>query len=167
MDPQVSKCHDHFTIIYLTRIRRHHQDCFKFDTEMTFWLLGDFRCGPCPVKAIKEGNLGVKYDAPFVFAEVNADIIHWMLRKDGQHQKVAPPRFPSRKPRTHFIENDEPLLFTDQSGPVQHRQEHQHQECFWQSQRWCHSTIQISWRLAKNYSCFNMDKQITHIFRMN
>ncbi|XP_051940674.1 protein-glutamine gamma-glutamyltransferase 2-like [Hippocampus zosterae] len=54
---------------------------------------GDFRCGPCPVKAIKVGNLGIKYDAPFVFAEVNADIIHWMVRKDGQHQKIRVDQF--------------------------------------------------------------------------
>ncbi|XP_040894494.1 protein-glutamine gamma-glutamyltransferase 2 [Toxotes jaculatrix] len=49
---------------------------------------GEFCCGPCPVTAIKEGNLGVKYDSPFVFTEVNADIIYWMVRPDGQRQKV-------------------------------------------------------------------------------
>ncbi|XP_078478684.1 LOW QUALITY PROTEIN: protein-glutamine gamma-glutamyltransferase 2-like [Lampetra planeri] len=49
---------------------------------------GEFCCGPCPVVAIKEGNLGVKYDAPFVFAEVNADIIHWVVHQDGQRQKI-------------------------------------------------------------------------------
>ncbi|KAM4573912.1 protein-glutamine gamma-glutamyltransferase 2-like [Odontesthes bonariensis] len=50
---------------------------------------GEFRCGPCPVTAIKEGNLGVKYDAKFVFAEVNADIIHWRVRPDGQREKIS------------------------------------------------------------------------------
>ncbi|XP_061630916.1 protein-glutamine gamma-glutamyltransferase 2 [Phyllopteryx taeniolatus] len=49
---------------------------------------GEFCCGPCPVTAIKEGNLGVKYDAPFIFAEVNADIIHWIVRRDGRRQKI-------------------------------------------------------------------------------
>lgn len=57
---------------------------------------GEFCCGPCPVVAIKEGNLGVKYDAPFVFAEVNADIIYWLVHQDGQRQKVI-------KPYTEFI----------------------------------------------------------------
>lgn len=52
---------------------------------------GEFCCGPCPVVAIKEGNLGVKYDAPFVFAEVNADIIYWLVQQDGQRQKVIKP----------------------------------------------------------------------------
>ncbi|XP_059190792.1 protein-glutamine gamma-glutamyltransferase 2 [Centropristis striata] len=49
---------------------------------------GEFRCGPCPVAAIKEGNLGVKYDAPFVFAEVNADVIYWIVQRDGERRKI-------------------------------------------------------------------------------
>ncbi|XP_041795418.1 protein-glutamine gamma-glutamyltransferase 2 [Chelmon rostratus] len=49
---------------------------------------GEFCCGPCPVTAIKEGNLAVKYDAPFVFAEVNADIVYWIIQQDGQRQKI-------------------------------------------------------------------------------
>ncbi|KAJ0069509.1 hypothetical protein NL108_008461, partial [Boleophthalmus pectinirostris] len=49
---------------------------------------GKFCCGPCPVAAIKEGDLSVKYDAPFIFAEVNADIVEWIVRSDGQKQKV-------------------------------------------------------------------------------
>lgn len=48
-----------------------------------------FRCGPCPVKAIKEGELRMKYDAPFIFAEVNADIIDWEIRPGGQRKQVA------------------------------------------------------------------------------
>lgn len=39
--------------------------------------------------AIKEGNLDVKYDAPFIFAEVNADVIHWMVYRDGRRVKVS------------------------------------------------------------------------------
>uniref|UniRef100_A0A8C4EUV9 protein-glutamine gamma-glutamyltransferase n=1 Tax=Dicentrarchus labrax TaxID=13489 RepID=A0A8C4EUV9_DICLA len=49
---------------------------------------GEFCCGPCPVTAIKEGILGVKYDAPFVFAEVNADIINWIVHQDGRREKL-------------------------------------------------------------------------------
>lgn len=33
-------------------------------------LSGVFCCGPAPVRAIKEGELTKKYDAPFIFAEV-------------------------------------------------------------------------------------------------
>ncbi|XP_068458585.1 protein-glutamine gamma-glutamyltransferase 2 [Clinocottus analis] len=49
---------------------------------------GEFCCGPCPVTAIKEGNLGMKYDARFIFAEVNADIIQWIVQPDGQRRKI-------------------------------------------------------------------------------
>lgn len=56
--------------------------------KMNVYSSGEFCCGPCPVTAIKEGNLGVKYDATFVFAEVNADIIYWIVQGDGQRKKV-------------------------------------------------------------------------------
>ncbi|CAL8324168.1 unnamed protein product [Gadus morhua 'NCC'] len=50
---------------------------------------GMFRCGPCPLKAIKEGDLNVKFDAPFVFAEVNADVINWEIGPDGQRKRLS------------------------------------------------------------------------------
>ncbi|XP_077025144.1 protein-glutamine gamma-glutamyltransferase 2 [Tamandua tetradactyla] len=48
---------------------------------------GTYCCGPVPVRAIKEGNLSTKYDAPFVFAEVNADVIDWICQEDGSVHK--------------------------------------------------------------------------------
>ncbi|XP_030067304.1 protein-glutamine gamma-glutamyltransferase 5 isoform X1 [Microcaecilia unicolor] len=39
---------------------------------------GVYCCGPASVKAIKEGNIDLNYDAPFVFAMVNADCISWI-----------------------------------------------------------------------------------------
>ncbi|XP_037539234.1 protein-glutamine gamma-glutamyltransferase 2 [Nematolebias whitei] len=50
---------------------------------------GEFCCGPCPVAAIKEGNVGMKYDCRFTFAEVNADINHWRILSNGQRQKIS------------------------------------------------------------------------------
>ena len=41
-----------------------------------------YTCGPCPIAAIKRGNIECSYDAPFVFAEVNADKVIWE-KKDG------------------------------------------------------------------------------------
>ncbi|XP_077192303.1 protein-glutamine gamma-glutamyltransferase E-like [Paroedura picta] len=38
---------------------------------------GLFQCGPASLTAIKEGDVNLKYDSPFVFAEVNADRIAW------------------------------------------------------------------------------------------
>ncbi|MGH0188201.1 UNVERIFIED_CONTAM: hypothetical protein FKN15_028530 [Acipenser sinensis] len=40
-------------------------------------------CGPAPVKAILEGDTDLKYDVAFVFAEVNADKVCWVVRPDG------------------------------------------------------------------------------------
>ncbi|KAI2653521.1 Protein-glutamine gamma-glutamyltransferase 2 [Labeo rohita] len=50
---------------------------------------GIFCCGPCPVHAVKEGELGMKYDAPFVFSEVNADLIIWIVHPDGERIQVS------------------------------------------------------------------------------
>nr|XP_060627573.1 protein-glutamine gamma-glutamyltransferase 2-like [Anolis sagrei ordinatus] len=48
---------------------------------------GIFCCGPASVKAIKEGDIHLKYDVPFVFAEVNADEV-WYMRQHGMPWKV-------------------------------------------------------------------------------
>ncbi|XP_072259862.1 protein-glutamine gamma-glutamyltransferase 6-like [Pyxicephalus adspersus] len=42
-----------------------------------------YRLGPTSVKAIKEGDVHLLYDGPFVFSEVNADEISWIYRKEG------------------------------------------------------------------------------------
>ncbi|NXU55018.1 TGM3 glutamyltransferase, partial [Turnix velox] len=38
---------------------------------------GIYQCGPASRKAIKEGEVELDYDCPFVFAEVNADCMYW------------------------------------------------------------------------------------------
>ncbi|XP_065705788.1 protein-glutamine gamma-glutamyltransferase 2 isoform X1 [Patagioenas fasciata] len=48
---------------------------------------GVFCCGPAPVRAIREGDLQLRYDVPFVFAEVNADVVYWVVRQDGSQKK--------------------------------------------------------------------------------
>ncbi|XP_056897764.1 protein-glutamine gamma-glutamyltransferase 2-like [Takifugu flavidus] len=50
---------------------------------------GVFCCGPAPVRAIKEGELTKKYDAPFIFAEVNADVVDLVQLSDGQIVKFG------------------------------------------------------------------------------
>lgn len=49
---------------------------------------GVFRCGPTSVIAVKEGDLHVGYDTPFVFAEVNADRVTWVVHKDNSKEKA-------------------------------------------------------------------------------
>ncbi|XP_072268374.1 protein-glutamine gamma-glutamyltransferase 4 [Pyxicephalus adspersus] len=46
---------------------------------------GVFQCGPCSLKAIREGIVYLPYDGKFLFAEVNADKVHWLVTwKDGE-----------------------------------------------------------------------------------
>uniref|UniRef100_A0A8C7E3C2 protein-glutamine gamma-glutamyltransferase n=1 Tax=Naja naja TaxID=35670 RepID=A0A8C7E3C2_NAJNA len=40
---------------------------------------GMYRCGPAPVKAIRNGDIHLHYDTPFVFSMVNADRVVWLL----------------------------------------------------------------------------------------
>uniref|UniRef100_UPI0037E9C387 protein-glutamine gamma-glutamyltransferase 2-like n=1 Tax=Semicossyphus pulcher TaxID=241346 RepID=UPI0037E9C387 len=49
---------------------------------------GVFCCGPAPVTAIFQGDADLKYDVPFVFAEVNADIVKWMVNAQGVKRKM-------------------------------------------------------------------------------
>lgn len=63
-------------------------------------------CGPVPVKAIKEGELLLKYDAPFVFAEVNADVNTVMQKKDGSTSRVTTTTFVGQKISTKSVASD-------------------------------------------------------------
>ncbi|KAL1006788.1 hypothetical protein UPYG_G00077120 [Umbra pygmaea] len=48
---------------------------------------GYFRCGPCPVKAVKEGMLSYQFDARFVFAEVNSTLkMHKIDPRTGKNE---------------------------------------------------------------------------------
>ncbi|EMP26970.1 Coagulation factor XIII A chain [Chelonia mydas] len=44
---------------------------------------GMYRCGPASVQAIKHGHVCFQFDAPFVFAEVNSDVVYSKAMKDG------------------------------------------------------------------------------------
>ena len=49
------------------------------NNRVNIFTVGSMRCGPCPVKAIKEGLVHFPYDAQFMFAEVNGDVVHWIV----------------------------------------------------------------------------------------
>ncbi|XP_078065035.1 protein-glutamine gamma-glutamyltransferase K-like, partial [Mustelus asterias] len=49
---------------------------------------GLYCCGPASLAAIRSGMVYLKYDAPFVFAEVNSDKVYWQRQQDGTFQKV-------------------------------------------------------------------------------
>ncbi|XP_070765894.1 protein-glutamine gamma-glutamyltransferase 2-like [Enoplosus armatus] len=48
---------------------------------------GVFCCGPASLRAIKEGEMTKKYDAPFIFAEVNADVVDLVRLSNGEFVK--------------------------------------------------------------------------------
>ncbi|NXI86225.1 TGM4 glutamyltransferase, partial [Rhipidura dahli] len=48
---------------------------------------GLFQCGPCPVKAVREGDVYLPYDGKFVYAEVNADRVYWRVVKVNGKEK--------------------------------------------------------------------------------
>ncbi|XP_061895467.1 protein-glutamine gamma-glutamyltransferase K-like [Entelurus aequoreus] len=49
---------------------------------------GTFRCGPASLAAIRTGQVFLKHDSPFVFAEVNSDKIYWQRNLDGTFSKI-------------------------------------------------------------------------------
>ncbi|KAK9529298.1 hypothetical protein VZT92_013402 [Zoarces viviparus] len=67
---------------------------------------GVYCCGPIPVRAIKEGELTSKYDAAFVFAEVNADVVTIMKKKDGSTSKVTSTTVVGQKISTKSVGSD-------------------------------------------------------------
>lgn len=44
-----------------------------------------YRAGPASLVAIRRGEISHLYDAPFVFAEVNADVIHWQIDEESEY----------------------------------------------------------------------------------
>ncbi|XP_051518862.1 protein-glutamine gamma-glutamyltransferase K [Myxocyprinus asiaticus] len=44
---------------------------------------GFYRCGPTSVAAVRSGQVFLKYETPFVFAEVNSDIVFWQRTACG------------------------------------------------------------------------------------
>lgn len=49
---------------------------------------GVFTCGPCPVRAIRNGDLYLGYDTKFLFAEVNGDRVFWTVDSEGNMTPV-------------------------------------------------------------------------------
>jgi len=49
---------------------------------------GMYRCGPASVQAIKHGQICFPFDAAFVFAEVNSDVVFYSRKKDGTMEPV-------------------------------------------------------------------------------
>ena len=46
------------------------------------------QCGPCPIEAVKKGEVGIGYDAPFIYGMVNADVFDFTRTSYG-HFKIS------------------------------------------------------------------------------
>lgn len=49
---------------------------------------GVYQCGPCPVQAVKKGEITQGYDTAFVFGEVNAEVVDWIV---DEHDDICMP----------------------------------------------------------------------------
>nr|AAL78166.1 transglutaminase [Penaeus monodon] len=70
---------------------------------------GSYQCGPASHEAIRQGRVDLKYDVPFVLAEVNADVVRWQKddRAEGGFKKLAT--------QTSSVGR---LILTKKAGPV-------------------------------------------------
>ena len=48
-----------------------------------------YQCGPCSLRAIKEGDIDLPYDGTFILAEVNSDIITHKKVENGEWDIVG------------------------------------------------------------------------------
>ncbi|XP_021174125.2 protein-glutamine gamma-glutamyltransferase K isoform X1 [Fundulus heteroclitus] len=49
---------------------------------------GTYCCGPASLTAVRNGQVYLKHDSPFVFAEVNSDKIYWQKTTDGTFRQI-------------------------------------------------------------------------------
>lgn len=61
---------------------------FDATPQETSEIGGQYACGPCPLQAIKEGNLHIPYDGKFIFSEVNGDKCYWRRNARGKFDLV-------------------------------------------------------------------------------
>ncbi|XP_053178326.1 protein-glutamine gamma-glutamyltransferase K-like [Scomber japonicus] len=61
--------------------------------------IGTYRCGPASIAAVRNGQVYLKHDCPFVFAEVNSDKIYWQRNLDGTFKQI----FSEKKAVGHSI----------------------------------------------------------------
>lgn len=64
-------------------------ECNVVNCSSLLLHIGIYCCGPCPVQAVRGGDVGMKYDAAFVFSEVNADLICWIVHSDGEKTRAS------------------------------------------------------------------------------
>lgn len=56
--------------------------------ELALSHTGIYQCGPASTRAIKEGDVNLDYDSPFVFAAVNADYVTWIHHSRKRRERI-------------------------------------------------------------------------------
>ncbi|KAK5859695.1 hypothetical protein PBY51_021228 [Eleginops maclovinus] len=80
---------------------------------------GTFRCGPASVNAIRSGQVYLKHDTPFVFAEVNSDKIYWQRNQDAGFTQI----YCEKKAVGHHISTK--AVGSDERADITHLYKHQ------------------------------------------
>ncbi|NXE57283.1 TGM2 glutamyltransferase, partial [Casuarius casuarius] len=57
-------------------------------------------------QAVKEAELQLRYDIPFVFAEVNADVVYWVVTQDGSEKRTTHSSFVGKNISTKSVGRD-------------------------------------------------------------
>ncbi|XP_056129160.1 protein-glutamine gamma-glutamyltransferase 2 [Lampris incognitus] len=119
---------------------------------------GVYCCGPIPVRAIKSGELTFKYDAPFVFAEVNADVIAFRRNKDGTQNRITHAAMVGQKISTKSVGNnareDITHLYKYPEGSAEEREafqkaNHQNKLLRQQENQGLHLAVKVSSEMKK------------------
>ncbi|CAL8347821.1 unnamed protein product [Merluccius merluccius] len=79
---------------------------------------GTFRCGPASLSAIRSGQVYLKHDTPFVFAEVNSDKIYWQRNLDGTFTQI----YSEKAAVGHFISTK--AVGSDERADITHLYKH-------------------------------------------
>lgn len=75
---------------------------------------GNYCCGPASVHAIKEGDVDLNHDGPFIFSEVNADRNTWIYYdKDVKEKVYTNTEFVGKNISTKAVGSDERLDITE------------------------------------------------------
>ncbi|XP_018419818.1 PREDICTED: protein-glutamine gamma-glutamyltransferase 5-like [Nanorana parkeri] len=74
---------------------------------------GIYCCGPASVKAIREGDVHLNYDCPFVFSMVNADCVSWILYGTKKEKHFSDPHYVGNHISTKCVGTDEREDITD------------------------------------------------------
>lgn len=69
---------------------------------------GVFVCGPCPVAAIQQRCFSAPYDAPFIYASVDADVVRLIVRNGLVVERTVDTESVGRLIYTKSIGSDQP-----------------------------------------------------------